>query len=87
MAKMRDTKNALIELTPFAALSILSFLREYVNDENKDVEVFSSLHKCVNEYENDVILKLSKRQLDDALAEVAMHRLNGSCPNNGENPM
>ncbi|GGG97622.1 hypothetical protein [Pedobacter zeae] len=71
-----------IELSPYDALSILSFCREYVNDELADEPIFIALKKSVKAFEEELTKNLTEDQYEDAKAENQVNRLMGTCPNN-----
>ena len=43
-----------IELRPYDALSILKFLREYINDENRNITQLAAIHETVDAYEKEI---------------------------------
>ena len=69
-----------ITLTPYTALAILSFCREYVNDEVKGDLKFKAIYDSVAEYESEVYKKLSLDQLEDASVENSVNKLTGKWP-------
>lgn len=75
--------NATIKLRPHDALVILSFLREFINDDVKYDPQFTAIRGAVDAYEKEVY-KMSHAQLDDAIAEVEVNKLIGKCPPHGK---
>ena len=73
-------KNVTIELTPYDALAILKFCREFINDDTKGDYRFKAIEDAVNEYEKQIYKKVSSEQLDDAIAENQVNRLIGKWP-------
>lgn len=73
-------KKVTIELTPYDALAILKFCREFVNDDTKGDRRFKAIQDAVDEYENEIYKKLSIEQLDDAIAENEVNFLIGKWP-------
>lgn len=71
-----------IELTPYQSLSILSFLREFVNEENQDEAQFRSIHECVTAFENQIYEKVTDEMIDDAIAENEVNILIKKVPQN-----
>ena len=74
------TKNIKIELTPYDALAILKFCREFVNDGTKNDYRFKAIQDAIDEYEKEIYKKLSNEQLDDAIFENEVNRLIGKFP-------
>jgi hypothetical protein len=72
--------KVLIELNPYTALAILSFCREYINDETKGDYRFKAINEAVDEYEAEVCCKISSDQIRDAVAENEVNRLIGKWP-------
>lgn len=60
-----------IELTPFDALSILTFLKEYDLSHPQ----LQALNTAVKNYENEVCKNITMDQIDDAKAERAVNIL------------
>ena len=73
-------KNVTIELTPYDALAILKFCREFINDDTKGDYRFKAIEDAVNEYEKQIYKNVSSEQLDDAIAENQVNRLIGKWP-------
>ena len=71
-----------IELRPYDALIIMSFLREYFNDSNKNVPEFASMHETVDNYEQEIYSKISLDHLDDAILESDVNMITGRSPKN-----
>lgn len=69
-----------IRLRPFDALAILSFMREYVNESNKDEPLLSAIHETVDAYEKEVYKKIDYDQLEDACVECSVNYLAGRQP-------
>jgi hypothetical protein len=61
------TKKIKIELSPYNALEILKFCREFINDENKGVPGLKGIHEAIGEYERQVYVNISEEQLEDAI--------------------
>lgn len=74
-----------IELTPYAALSILSFLREYINEDTQHRMEFQAINECVLEYEKEVFKKTDLDHLEDALVENNINKMLGKAPSNAPN--
>lgn len=67
-----------IELTPYDALNLLAFLREF--DYSVAPEL-TALGKSVDALENEVCRNMRPDQLQDAKAERAVNKLIGFEPN------
>lgn len=74
--------KAKIELTPYDALAIYSFLREYINESTQDDQEFTAINNAVNAYEKEINDKITYEQLTDALAENEVNKLLKKCPSN-----
>jgi hypothetical protein len=70
-----------ISLTPYAALNILSFLREYINDDLVGAE-FQTIRENVDEFEREVANKVTSADVEAATHELAIDRLIGKVPDN-----
>lgn len=71
-----------IELTPFQALAILAFMREFVNDENKEVAELAAIHEAVEAYEQEIYNKVTYEMMEDVEAENEVNFLLGKQPQN-----
>jgi hypothetical protein len=69
-----------IELTPYNALSILSFLREFVNDDNVNEPAFKAIHEAVDEYNVSLIKHITPEQVNDGQQENQVNQLIGKSP-------
>lgn len=74
------SRKVKIELRPYDALTILSFLREYINDENKNDPQFASIHETVNAYEKEIYEKVDVNMVEDAALESEVNRLTNRQP-------
>ncbi|RKR84782.1 hypothetical protein BDD43_5035 [Mucilaginibacter gracilis] len=66
-----------IELTPFEAVTMLGFLREFNYTENP---LLKALGDVVQSFEDELYKKISKTQLEDAFAEIELKKLINQCP-------
>lgn len=73
-------RKVLIELSPYNALAILAFCREYINDETEGDYRVKAIQDAVKEYENEIYKKVGMPQLDDAIAENQVNKVIGKCP-------
>jgi NH3-dependent NAD+ synthetase len=69
-----------LELTPYNAMAILKFCREFINDETKCDYRYKAIQDAVDEYEQQIYDKVSEEQLDDAIAENEVNHLIGKWP-------
>ncbi len=69
-----------ISLTPYAALNILSFLREYINDDLVDDPNFQTIRENVDEFEREVANKVTSADVGAATHELVIDRLIGKVP-------
>ena len=72
-----------IELTPYNALSIWSFLQEYINDDNSDEPEFKAIHEAIKEYKNSVVANMTEEQFNDGSHENKVNQLIGKSPKRG----
>ena len=69
-------KKVAIELTPFEALEIITFLRQGDYDHPK----LAALATAVNSYEKEIYKKVTDEQVDDATAERKVNQLLDKSP-------
>jgi hypothetical protein len=74
---MRPTVK--IELTPYNALTIVSFMREFVQREEDDPKL-QALCGAINQFEDQVIKNITNEQIDDCHAENQVNQLLGKSP-------
>ena len=67
-----------IQLTPFDALNILKFLKEFEGD--MDSSEFESLKSGIKNFSDEIYLKITDEQIDDAYAERSVSTLLGKFP-------
>lgn len=63
-----------IHLTPYTAVCIYKFLSEFESDMQKH-PMLVSLKECYEEYYNEVLGKISKKQLDDAIMQTRINQI------------
>ena len=66
-------EKILIRLTPFAALSLIEFLRLV----DYDMPGMNAIGQAVDQFECQVHLNLSDEDIEDAIAERAVNKLLG----------
>jgi hypothetical protein len=66
---MGDNRKVQIELRPYTAIAVLSFLREYINQGNRDMPMLQAIHESVEEYEKQVCQSITQDQIEDARLE------------------
>lgn len=69
-----------IELSPFNALEILSFLKEFINESTDNKPEYEAITKAVDEYKNQIIANASLDQIEDAFAEREVNILLNRLP-------
>lgn len=69
-----------IELTPYNALAILSFMREYINDENKHDPELKAIHESVDEFTKQIYTKMTMSQLNAGIFESKVNDMIGKHP-------
>lgn len=69
-----------IELSPYGALTILSFLREFIKKDDEVEYHFQSLAECIDEFENEIYSKSSIEQIEDGINEAKVNSLIGKSP-------
>lgn len=69
-----------IELTPYNAMTILAFLKEYEEDIVGLGEQGKALHGAVKEYEAQIYENITDKELDDCDAENQVNQLIGKSP-------
>lgn len=69
-----------IELTPYNSMTIMSFLREFVNDDTKDDYQLKAIHQAVNQYEEELHKNITNEQIEDCRAENQVNQLIGKSP-------
>jgi len=72
--------NVNLELNPYNAITILSFLREFVNDDLADVYMFQAIREAVNEYESELTKKLTDDQWNEINMVNQINQLIGKSP-------
>lgn len=68
MAKLR------IYLTPYTAMCIYKFLSEFETEMEND-PMLVSFKECYTEYSNEVLCKMTKEQLEDAVMQTRINQL------------
>lgn len=71
-----------IKLSPYTAMAILGFLREWVNDDVPDEYQYAAIKEAVAEYQKEVSVNMTNDQLEDARLENSVNKLIGKSPNN-----
>ena len=69
-----------IELRPYDALQILTFLREFINEENKNLKEFAAIHESVNAYESQVYDNCTEEMVRGAELELSVNTLTQRVP-------
>ncbi len=69
-----------LELKPYNAMTILRFLREFVNEDLTDDYQFTAIREAVDEYEKQIYKKISIPMLDEVEVENEVNQLIGKSP-------
>lgn len=73
-------KKVKVELTPYNGLEILSFMREFINDDIKHDPALTSIRAAVDEFEASLTKNITNDQITDAQAENQVNQLLGRSP-------
>lgn len=71
-----------IKLSPYTAMAILGFLREWINDDVPDEYQYTAIKEAVAEYQKEVSDNMTNDQLEAAKIENSVNKLIGKSPNN-----
>lgn len=77
---MADKTKVPIELSPYNAVSILAFCREFINDDTGDEYIFQAIKEAIDELESQLGRNLTDEHYDDIQAEGEVNRLIGKGP-------
>lgn len=69
-----------LELEPYDAITILSFLREFINEDNADVYQFKAIHEAVESFQDELASKLTAAQREEINAVNQVNQLIGKSP-------
>ena len=69
-----------IEMTPYNIVSILSFCREFINDETCSDYQFQAIKEAVDELEIQLCRNLTDEHLEEVRAENMVNQLIGKSP-------
>ena len=64
-------------------MSILRFLREFINEDISGDYKFKAIQDAVAEYENQIVENITPAQLDDCEYENQVNQLIGKSPKRG----
>lgn len=77
-------ENVRILLRPYTAIAIMCYLRETINDSNRDVPMLQAIHESVDEYERQIYSNITTDQLSDAMLENEVNYLTNRQPGRNE---
>ncbi len=77
---MPDKTKVPLELKPYSAITILSFLREFVNEETCDEYRFQAIKEAVDELEMQLTRHLTDEHWQEIDAENKVNELIGKVP-------
>jgi hypothetical protein len=63
-----------ISLTPYTAICIYKFLSEWESEMEKQPFLIS-LKECYQEYQQEVLRKITKEQLEDAVLQTKINQI------------
>lgn len=69
-----------LQLRPYTALGILSFMREYINKSNSNIQELAAIHEAVDEFEEEIGKNISTDQIEDARLEVRVNDITNRHP-------
>lgn len=75
-----DNTKVPIEMKPYNAISILSFCREFINDDLCDEYRFKAIKEAVEELESQLGRNLTDEQWEEIRAENKVNQLIGKSP-------
>jgi hypothetical protein len=76
-----NPNNVPIELSPYNALTILSFMREFVNERMPKEYRFQAIREAVDEFEFQLTRNITDEQHAAVLEELKINKLIGKVPN------
>lgn len=77
---MPDSSKVPLELKPYSAISILSFCREWINEDTADDYQFQAIREAVDELELQLARHLTEEQWEEIRAENQVNQLIGKSP-------
>lgn len=69
-----------IELTPYNACALKNFLREFINKKTETHKSLTAISKAVDQFEKEILDKITPEQIDEALHESNVNELLGYEP-------
>lgn len=69
-----------IELDPYNAISILSFIREFINEENEGEYKLKAIHEAVDELQDQLGRNLTEDQWNEINMVNQLNQLIGKSP-------
>lgn len=69
-----------IEISPYTAISLVGFLREFVKDDENVPYHLRAITDCVNEFEAQVRSNITPEELEEAISEMKVNDLIGKTP-------
>lgn len=77
---VNDKTKVLIEMNPYNAISILSFCREFINEETCDDYKFQAIKEAVDELEFQLGRHLTDEHWEEINVENSVNQLIGKSP-------
>ena len=77
---MEDNTKVPIEMKPYNAIAVLSFCREFINDDTCDEYRFQAIKEAVDELQEQLVIRLTDEQWEEIKAEDQVNKLIGKSP-------
>ncbi len=78
---MSDRKLKIpVELTPYNALTLLSFLWEFIPDKSSVPYNLTALKEAIDEYSDQIFLNITDEQFEDYKKENEINQMIGKSP-------
>ena len=78
--RMNKDNKIRIEITPYNAISILSFCREFINEDTPNKYHFQAIREAVDELELQLGRILTDEHFEEIRAENELNKLIGKIP-------
>ena len=81
----QDNSKVSIKMKPYNAVTILSFCREFINDDLCDEYRFQAIKEAVKELEMQLVRSLTDKHWEEITVENQVNQLIGKSPVREEN--
>lgn len=75
-----DSTKVPLELNPYNAITVLSFCREFINEDTTNDYQFQAIAEAVDEFEQQLVRHLTDEQWDQINQENEINQLIGKVP-------